>query len=257
MESWLWTLAGGNRVRNYFRNGWASLLAWGRVLSYPMFCHFYCFIILFSYSKYQKLVYICVCVYIYIYIQFLSCTWEKLTITGSICATQSCGSNSLPRAAQPSTANNLTESWSVPRLQLHIKRVKYIHETLQHAHTCKYLTDKWQTLSIYKEQEICIQLPSWVRSSKIDMTSAFKWAYSTVAANFPRFDAADLLTIGISSWHNWLYIDLNSVFDVSGALGYAIWNSPHAETRAVNHSPAANLWTKKIAAWIGQNVQST
>jgi hypothetical protein len=38
------------------------------------------------------------------------CTWEKLTMTGRMCATQSCGSNNLPRAAQPSTANRRTES---------------------------------------------------------------------------------------------------------------------------------------------------
>ena len=46
------------------------------------------------------------------HIQLYGCTWEKFTITGRICATQSWGSNSFPRAAQPSTANNLTESWS-------------------------------------------------------------------------------------------------------------------------------------------------
>lgn len=39
-------------------------------------------------------------------------TWEKFTITGRMCATQSWGSNNFPRAAQPSTASNLTESWS-------------------------------------------------------------------------------------------------------------------------------------------------
>lgn len=41
------------------------------------------------------------------------CTWEKFTITGRICATQSWGSNNFPRAAQPSTANSRTESCSV------------------------------------------------------------------------------------------------------------------------------------------------
>lgn len=39
-------------------------------------------------------------------------TCEKLTMTGRIWVTQSCGSNNFPRAAQPSTANNRTESWS-------------------------------------------------------------------------------------------------------------------------------------------------
>jgi hypothetical protein len=36
------------------------------------------------------------------------CTWEKLTISESMGATKSCGSNNLPRAAQPSTANRQT-----------------------------------------------------------------------------------------------------------------------------------------------------
>jgi hypothetical protein len=39
-------------------------------------------------------------------------TCEKFTITGRICTAQSWGSNNLPRAAQASTANSLTESWS-------------------------------------------------------------------------------------------------------------------------------------------------
>lgn len=42
-------------------------------------------------------------------------------------------------------------------------------------------------------------IPSCVRSSNIDMMSVFRWLCSTVAANLPRFDAADLLTIGMSS----------------------------------------------------------
>jgi hypothetical protein len=44
-----------------------------------------------------------------------------------------------------------------------------------------------------------VQLPSWVRSSKIDRMSAFKCTDSTVAANFPKLEAADLLTMGMSS----------------------------------------------------------
>lgn len=39
-------------------------------------------------------------------------TCEKLTMTGRTWATQSWGSNNFPRAAQPSTANKRTESWS-------------------------------------------------------------------------------------------------------------------------------------------------
>jgi hypothetical protein len=45
-------------------------------------------------------------------------TWEKLTITGRICATQSWGSNNFPRAAQPSTARSRTESWSTRKSQV-------------------------------------------------------------------------------------------------------------------------------------------
>ena len=71
--------------------------------------------------------------------------------------------------------------------------------------------------------------------------SVFKCADPIVAANFPRLVAAALRTIGISSEQSWLYIDLNSVFNVSGALGYVIWKTPQAETLAVNHSPAASL----------------
>lgn len=48
-------------------------------------------------------------------------TWEKLTITGRICATQSWGSNNFPRAPQPSTANNRTESWS--EMDINLKQV--------------------------------------------------------------------------------------------------------------------------------------
>lgn len=77
------------------------------------------------------------------------------------------------------------------------------------------------------------------------MMSDFKWGASTVAANFPKFVAADLLTIGISSWQSWPYMALNSVFTTSGALGYAIWNKPQEETRAVNHSPAASLYNNE------------
>jgi hypothetical protein len=43
------------------------------------------------------------------------------------------------------------------------------------------------------------RLPSVVRSLKKAMMSDVKYDGSTVAANFPRFNAADLRTMGMSS----------------------------------------------------------
>lgn len=62
--------------------------------------------------------------YLWIYILH---TWEKLTITGRICAMQSWGSKSFPRAAQPSTANRRTESWSETNISK-ISTMQYISQ---------------------------------------------------------------------------------------------------------------------------------
>ena len=52
-----------------------------------------------------------------------------------------------------------------------------------------------------------------------------------------------LRTMGVSSWHSVTKSARSSVRTCVGAFWYATANTPHDDTRDVNHSPVANRCT--------------
>ena len=72
------------------------------------------------------------------------------------------------------------------------------------------------------------------------MISLLMTSVSTVSANLPRRKAAARLTMGVSSRHNLPYRFRSSARKCAGARGYAVANTPQADTRDVNQSVVAS-----------------
>mmetsp|Transcript_27441 Transcript_27441/g.69199 ORF Transcript_27441/g.69199 Transcript_27441/m.69199 type:complete len:249 (-) Transcript_27441:418-1164(-) len=103
----------------------------------------------------------------------------------------------------------------------------------------KWFETKFVDTSTHEER-----MMSWVSSAAklryVGITSATQLCLSTTFTNSPRWCAADLRTMGVSSAASPLKIFRSSALFASLTFTYTAGKRPHTERRAVNHSALAS-----------------
>ena len=93
---------------------------------------------------------------------------------------------------------------------------------------------------------LTLSCSSLIKREKSGMKSLLTCAIVLHFAKAPKFDAAALRTIGISSSHSFAKIPRRSSCEGPATFGYTVVNNEHAETRLAHPTFSANFLTSGI-----------